>query len=179
MNLFFRRKLLVALLMLLPLLASALASYAATVTEQDALDGENKPWEESAINLPAPPKKEALLSFYVSPIATIDFAIDAKSLSIDKDGVVRYTLVATSRTGATNISYEGIRCQSSEKKLYAFGQSDGSWSRARRDVWDAIRESGANRQHATLALEYFCEGGGVAGIAETIVERLRRKKPLR
>lgn len=175
MNLLIRCKLLLAILMALPLLANA----GATIAEQDALDGENKSWEESAVNLPAPPKKENLFSFYVSPIATIDFAVDAKSVSVDKDGVVRYTLVATSRTGATNISYEGIRCQSAEKKLYAFGQSDGSWSRARRDAWDVIRESGANRQHATLALEYFCDGGSVAGKAETIVERLRRKKPLR
>jgi hypothetical protein len=174
MILLIRRNLLAAMLMFSPLVASAI-----TVAEQDALDGENKAWAESAVNLPAPPKKENLLSFYVSPTATIDFSVDAKSLSVDKDGVVRYTLVATSRTGATNISYEGIRCQSAEKKLYAFGQSDGSWSRARRDAWDVIRESGANRQHATLALEYFCDGGGVAGKAETIVERLRRKKPLR
>jgi len=174
MILLIRRNLLAAMLMFSPLVASAI-----TVAEQDALDGENKAWAESAVNLPAPPKKENLLSFYVSPTATIDFSVDAKSLSVDKDGVVRYTLVATSRAGATNISYEGIRCQSAEKKLYAFGQSDGSWSRARRDAWDVIRESGANRQHATLALEYFCDGGGVAGKAETIVERLRRKKPLR
>jgi hypothetical protein len=174
MNLLIRRKLLAAVLMFLPMLASAI-----TIAEQDALDGENKAWAESAVILPIPPKKENLLSFYVSPTATIDFSVDAKSLSVDKDGVVRYTLVATSRAGATNISYEGIRCQSAEKKLYAFGQSDGSWSRARRDTWDVIRESGANRQHATLALEYFCDGGGVAGKAETIVERLRRKKPLR
>lgn len=177
MNLSIRRGLLPAILM--SMLIPALASAATTIAEQDALDGEKPAWQESAVNLPAAPKKENLLSFYVSPTATIDFSIDAKSVSVDKDGVVRYTLVAASRTGATNISYEGIRCQSAEKKLYAFGQPDGSWSRARRDVWDVIRESGANRQHATLALEYFCEGGSIAGKAETIVERLRRKKPLR
>jgi hypothetical protein len=176
MNSFIRRSQLLAMLMCLPVLAIA----ATTIAEQDALDGETlATWEESAVTLPAPPKKENLLSFYVSPTSTIEFTVDAKSLSVDKDGVVRYTLVATSRSGATNVSYEGIRCQSAEKKLYAFGQTDGSWSRARRDTWDVIRESGANRQHATLALEYFCDGHSVAGKAETIVERLRRKKPLR
>lgn len=175
MNPLKRPCLLLAFLITLPTLATA----AATIAEQDALDGEKPVWQESAINLPAAPKKENLLSFYVSPTATIDFSIDSKSLSVDKDGVVRYTLVAVSRTGATNISYEGIRCQSAEKKLFAFGQPDGSWSRARRDAWDVIRENNANRQHATLALEYFCEGGSVAGKVETIVERLRRKKPLK
>lgn len=111
MNLFTRLSLLPAILMVMPALAFA----AATVAEQDALDGEKPAWQESAINLPAAPKKENLLSFYVSATATIDFSIDAKSVSIDKDGVVRYTLVAASRTGATNISYEGICCQSAEK----------------------------------------------------------------
>ena len=42
-----------------------------------------------------------------------------------------------------------------------------------------VAVGGGNRQHAALALEYFCEGGRVAGKAETIVERLRRKKTLR
>lgn len=179
MNHFIRLSLLPLMLLSAPALLPTVASAASSVAEQDILDGEKQAWQESVITLPAAPKKENLLSFYVSATATIDFLIDAKSVSIDKDGVVRYTLVAASRAGATNISYEGIRCQSAEKKLYAFGQPDGSWSRAKRDAWDVIRDTGANRQHATLALEYFCEGGSVAGKAETIVERLRRKKPLR
>ena len=121
---------------------------------------------EIDLPLPAAPKKE-------------NFALDGQSLSVDTDGVVRYVLVVTSRAGATNSSYEGIRCPTGEKKLIALGQADGSWSRARHDRWEPITEGGGNRQHAALALEYFCEGGRVAGKAETIVERLRRKKTLR
>jgi hypothetical protein len=88
-------------------------------------------------------------------------------------------LVVTSQSGASNISYEGIRCSTGEKKLYAIGQTNGSWSVARKDVWDTIIDRGINRQHAALAKDYFCETGMVAGKAEIIVDRLRKKKALR
>jgi hypothetical protein len=147
--------------------------------QQNDADGADPAWKENDIALPASPKKENLMTFYVSPTATIRFAIDAQSVSVDKDGVIRYTLVATSSAGASNISYEGIRCETAEKKLYAFGQADGSWTRSKRGNWDQITSIGANRQHAALVQDYFCEGHTIAGRAAIIVERLRTNKPLR
>ena len=134
---------------------------------------------ESPVVLPAPAQKNNLLSFYVSPTTTLDFAVDAKSVSVTEEGTVRFVLVVTSQSGASNISYEGIRCSTGEKKLYAIGQTNGSWSVARKDVWDPIIDRGINRQHAALAKDYFCEMGMVAGKAEVIVDRLRKKKALR
>ncbi len=134
---------------------------------------------ESEVTLPAAPQKASLLPFYVSPTATLDFAIDAKSLSVSPEGIVRYTLVITSKAGASNISYEGIRCSSSEKKLYATGKPDGGWTPSRRDAWSPIWDVGANRQHAALVKDYFCEGKTVAGKADTIIDRIRTKKPLK
>jgi len=92
---------------------------------------------------------------------------------------VRFTLVITSKTGASNISYEGIRCATEEKKLYATGKPDGSWSPSRRDIWSPISDVGANRQHAALMKDYFCEGNTIAGKAEAIIERIRRQKLLK
>ena len=155
----------------LPLCSDAIAQ------QDDTAADSAKP--ESELILPAAPHKANLLPFYVSPTATLDFAIDGKSLSVTEDGIVRFTLVITSAAGATNISHEGIRCSTYEKKRYATGQQDGSWSPARRDVWEPIRDMGANRQHAALAKDYFCDGEGVSGKAAAIVDRLRRKKTLR
>jgi hypothetical protein len=86
--------------------------------------------------------------------------------------------VAKSQEGATNISYEGIRCQSFERKLYAFGRADGSWSRSRRDQWEPIINNAANRQHAALAKDYFCEEKAIAGKAENMVRRIRYQQTL-
>ncbi|HEX2604138.1 MAG TPA: CNP1-like family protein [Oxalicibacterium sp.] len=141
-------------------------------------DDENRPWQEIAVQLPAPPKDENLLPFYVSPTATQKFFVDAKSISVGSDNVVRYTLVSISEEGAKNVTYEGIRCETFEKKIYAIGEEDGSWARSRRNQWEGIVRGFANRQHAALAKDYFCENTSVAGKAESIVYRLKNKKTL-
>lgn len=158
------------------LLANTLASAQSRFDEE--LDDEEKTWQEIAIQLPAAPAPENLLPFEVSATATQTFAIDAKSLTVGSDGVVRYTMVSKSQGGATNVSYEGIRCESFEKKLYAFGRPDGSWSRSRRDKWEPITGGIANRQHAALARDYLCQEKMVAGSAEEMVRRIRYQNSL-
>jgi hypothetical protein len=153
----------------------AAAAHAQSRFEEDFND-QDKPWQEIAIQLPAAPKAENLLPFYSSP--TQSFSIDASSIAVGSDGVVRYILVATSEGGARNVSYEGIRCQAYERKLYAFGQQDGTWTRSRRDQWERITGNALNRQHAVLAKDYFCEQLTVAGKAEQMVARIRENKPL-
>jgi hypothetical protein len=145
---------------------------------EEDFDDAAKPWQEVALQLPPAPLPENLLPVYVSATATQSFAIDGKSLTVGADGVIRFTLVATSPQGAKNISYEGIRCASFEKKLYAIGHNDGHWSRSRRDQWEPIVRNAANRQHATLALDYFCESRTVAGKAEAMLERIRENRAI-
>jgi hypothetical protein len=135
--------------------------------------------DPAPLMLPAAPAGENLLPFYVSPTTTMHSAVDASSVSITPDGVVRFTLVITSTEGARNVSHEGLRCKTAEKKLYATGSADGSWSPSRNNAWSRIRDAGANRQHAALFNDYFCDSGAVAGNAAAIVKRLRQKKTLR
>lgn len=159
------------------MLLCTLASRAQSQFDED-FDDKDKPWQEIAVQLPPAPKPENLVPFYVSATATQSFAVDAASVSVGTDGVVRYTLISTSAVGARNVSYEGIRCASYEKKLYAFGHPDGTWGRSRRDQWEGINGNAMNRQHAALAKDYFCEGGAVAGNANVILDRIRSKRPL-
>lgn len=158
-----------ALVFLLPLTLSAQEDQAAA----DKLD------DAAPLVLPAAPAQENLLPFYVSPTTTMNFAIDAPSVSVTPDGVIRYTLVITSAEGARNVSHEGMRCKTGERKLYATGSADGSWSASRNLAWSPIRDVGANRQYAALYKDYFCDSGSVAGKAAVIVKRIRQKKPLR
>ncbi|HEY0846993.1 MAG TPA: CNP1-like family protein [Noviherbaspirillum sp.] len=159
------------------LLANIAAAHAQSQFEED-FDDQDKPWQEIAVQLPPVPKTENLVNFYVSPTATQTFAIDTNSLTVGTDGVIRYTLIATSDAGAKSISYEGIRCATYERKLYAFGQPDGSWSRSRRDQWERIQTHAANRQHAALVKDYFCEEKTIAGKADDIIKRIRHHQTL-
>ncbi|MCL2345947.1 MAG: CNP1-like family protein, partial [Desulfobulbus sp.] len=76
--------------------------------------------------------------------------------------------------GARNVTYEGMRCQTREWRVYASGRADGSWSKARRAEWLPIRDEAVNRYHAALFLDYFCVGGNIVDDADTARKALRR-----
>lgn len=137
-------------------------------------DSDEKPWAEVEAQLPAFPQPENLVPFFVSAMSDNKFLIDAESLSVASDGVVRFTLVIVSPSGARNISYEGIRCATGESRIYAFGRSDSTWSKARSDQWRKIRENSLNRHHAELFSEYFCVVGVTLRDADEARQVLRQ-----
>ncbi len=146
-------------------------------TFETDFDEENKPWTEMQTQLPAAPQPADLVVFPVSGATNYTFAIDRKSISIGSDGVFRYSLVATSPSGARNVSYEGIRCETQERKIYATGRPDGSWVRARNAGWVRIEEVGNNRQQAALMKDVFCPDFYPAQNLGEIQDRLRRRAP--
>ncbi len=137
-------------------------------------DREVTSWNEMQAQLPPYPRDGTLLPLNVSAVTTHRFFVDANSVSTGKDGVVRYTLVIKTSGGATNVSFEGIRCETREQKYYAIGRADGSWVRARNPQWRRIEFQQVNAHHITLYGEYACEGKFVKGSAEQIVRALRR-----
>jgi hypothetical protein len=122
-------------------------------------DYESKRWQEFEVQLPAAPRQESLLSFYVSAATENRFFVDGSTLGVGKEGVVRYVLVVLTPGGARNVTFEGIRCETRERRIYASGRQDGSWSKARKNEWVRIQDAYANRHHAALFLDYFCPMG--------------------
>jgi hypothetical protein len=119
---------------------------------------EEKPWAEIEVQLPPFPEKENLIPFRVGAKAETKFLIDGNSLSVGADSVVRYTLLVISPSGAQSISYEGMRCATAERRLYAFGRSDKTWSKARGNQWGKI-QGDSNNHHVELFTNYFCTVG--------------------
>ncbi len=126
-----------------------------------------KKWRDSEFALPAPPIEASLAEFQAGVASTNRFFVDLSSLAITAEGVVRYVLLVESSSGVRTVSYEGIRCESRERRIYALGRSDGSWVKARNTEWARIRETAINRQHAVLYLQYFCPDGIIVPNAET------------
>lgn len=133
-----------------------------------------KPWVEIQQQLPAYPKEENLLPFYVSATTDNQFFVDSASISVGKDEVVRYALLVKSAQGASNLSFEGMRCATHEKKIYAFGRADGTWTKARFSKWEAIAYQDKNRQHHVLYDDFFCSGGIVIANPEQAIGNFKR-----
>ncbi|NJD34091.1 MAG: hypothetical protein FIA96_04535 [Betaproteobacteria bacterium] len=139
-------------------------------------DEDPGPWAEEVIELPAFPVDANLIEIAVSAVTANRFFVDGASIRPGQDGVVRYTLVVRTAGGATNVSFEGIRCKTGEYRLYASGRADGSWAPARLTDWRRIENKAANRQHAALNREFFCPVGSPIATADEGRDALRRGK---
>ena len=106
-----------------------LAAFALPAPAQRSLDDDfddaKKTWKEIEATMPGYPKTETLVPFNGGGASGHRFFIDEPSLSIGADGVGRYTLVVKTTGGATNVTYEGIRCEERHQKTYAVGQASG------------------------------------------------------
>lgn len=114
-------------------------------------------WMDAEIQIPESPPSTELKPFFVSNHTPLTFAIDAQSLSIGKDDVIRYVLVITSPSGAKQVNYEGLRCEKYEWRLYATLQAEGKWARTPNSRWQVVKSNTYNRYHAALIQDAFCE----------------------
>ena len=163
-------------------LALLLALFTGIVQAQPAAplrfeqDYDTKEWKEIEVALPAFPQQVKLLPFRVTP-SNFDFFVDAASLSVASDGVVRFTLVARSASGGENVTFEGIRCSSRERRTYAFGRADNTWSKARSNAWTFFDARGRITQYITLASDFFCPAGNIIRDAQEGIDALRWGHP--
>jgi hypothetical protein len=114
------------------------------------------PWEEITASLPPYPKDENLVQFNVSSATANRYLIDIASLSVGKDGVVRYTVVIASPRGARTVNFEGIRCDPAEYKIYGFGQENGTWNENKRAAWQPFKQRSLLSYHKALFEDHFC-----------------------
>jgi len=139
-----------------------------------SLARKNEEWEEVAVQLPRPAQDEDLLEFFTpSGWQRHQLFIDARSLRVDPDGVVRYTAVIRASGGARNVSYEGIRCKTGERRIYAHGRTSGQWADAKASRWEKIRFGVPGEYQSALFLDYFCVDGMVVRDVATATRTLR------
>ena len=133
----------------------------------------DKPWVEQLAQLPAYPDAKSLLAFDAGSVTSNQYLVDTTSIKIGEDGVIRFSLVIKSSTGVLNVSYEGIRCATSERKLYALGRDDKTWIQPRISEWqklDFVRQFYAQRE---LAKNIFCPHGQTASSTEDAIQALK------
>ena len=108
---------------------------------------------ETAVAPPAFPQRGKLIEFPLADAAGFHFFVDGSTLSVDQRGIVRYVLVAQSPSGAQNVTFEGLRCEAAQHRIYATGQSDRTWLPAQTS-WQPV--ANARRWQRALFQEYFC-----------------------
>ncbi|KVE39896.1 CNP1-like family protein [Burkholderia sp. TSV86] len=135
-------------------------------------------WTENKVEtLPPLPQTGNLLPFNVSQNTPLQFFVDSKSLDVGTDGIVRYTIVVTSPSGARNVNYEGIRCDTYEWRQYAGLNADhDDWDRTVETDWRRIENGELNAYRSALYRDYFCDNKIPAGQTSTILDNIRHHR---
>jgi len=134
---------------------------------------EEKPFTEDVLNLPGFPDDAALIEIRPRGHSKNRFYIDRNSVSLGADRVVRYTAVIKSPSGVANVSYEGMRCKTSEYKVYAYGTRDRTWATTRKPKWQDVDGTTANLRYS-LRVDYLCDIEAVGGRnAKELIARLK------
>lgn len=145
----------------------------------DSIDFTETPFREEGVKLPPPPKPEDLVVFDAGPTQrAFTYSVDSASLTVGADGVVRYTLVARSDLGAMNVTYEGIRCATRERRVYAYARNDGKWVEPRQSGWNKIAGPPLDVHIYVLYNDFFCPGrSGIRDAAEGLAALKRGRHP--
>lgn len=142
------------------LLILCIAMLPTVLLAQGAEDNETDPSpQEKPVTYPAPPLDEHLSALYLGEAVSNRFSVDRKSVTVESNGEVRYTLVVISAGGVRSAAYEGIRCETRELRRYATLRNGTTWIPSRNLNWSRITESPGHRQHAVLYLNFFCPNG--------------------
>lgn len=139
---------------------------------REGTDTHERP-REIALTLPAYPRDEDLIEFTAGPAGSHRYFVDIRSISIGTDGIVRYSVVVRAAGGAVNVFYEGLRCASAEKRLYALGRANRQWSEAKRSEWTEIRFFNSNDYQAILFREALCPDRDVVRDRNAAISALR------
>ncbi|MCK9259054.1 MAG: CNP1-like family protein [Azoarcus sp.] len=154
-----------------PALLSVLPS--SNVFAQESFEDRVANWTEGDVVMPAAPSEGSLQEFFVSASSPNRFMFDRDTLTVGADGVVRYVLVIRTPGGAENVTFEGIRCNTNERRIYASRSNRSEWVPVKGSEWVPILDNTYNRPRAALAYELFCDGPAPPRSVDEVLRRLK------
>lgn len=118
-------------------------------------------WKELDTTLPPLPESDAFRALPSQiPNTSLEIRLDPDSIRVGEDGVIRYAMAIRSPSGASNLFYEGLRCETKAFKTYAYASSDRKWAEMDQAGWQDLTADGSARYRLFLYKNYFC---GLAG----------------
>lgn len=150
----------------------ALCALIATQTYAQLVDLDPD-WKEQIVAPPATYRVDRLIAIEMPRYVTMKIGLDPDSLTISKDGIVRYVVVATSEGGSRSAMFEGIWCRTGEVKVYARHGSDGKWSPVEDAQWRPLSGNQRSMHALALARQGVCNGrSAAASSADAIIRKL-------
>jgi hypothetical protein len=137
-------------------------------------DGNKAIWQESGTELPAFPQRANLIPL-VAPEQSQgnEYFIDASSLLLGTDAVMRFTVVIVSPSGAVNVLHQGLACEPEVIKTYGYGTSTGIMVQRSQPSWRPIIRDGVMGYQFVLMDRYLCDETRRSTTVANALTRLR------
>jgi hypothetical protein len=132
-----------------------------------------EPWKEGEVTLPDYPDDGDLVEMTI-PSRGNRFTtyIDAKTLQVGDDYVVRYVVVIRSDRGVDNVIAEGLRCDTREYREYGYGSGDKLEPVTRK--WRVITATpGPFGYRMAMSDDFACQYSRLPYDRDTIVKRVK------
>jgi len=132
-------------------------------------------WKERDAKPPATFRTDKLVPVDMPRYVSVQVGIDPDSMTVGEDGIVRYVVVAVSRSGNINAAFEGIWCRTGQVKVYARAGNDKVWDDETAPQWTALSGNQRSKHGLALARQGVCEGRSAAAhSAQAIIGKLRQ-----
>jgi len=119
-------------------------------------------WEELKDDLPELlPNIEDMTKIQIDQIRHFNIYIDEKTLTVNEsDRVTRYWIKLKPKRGKGSLTYEAIRCETNQYKVYAYGYPDRKVKikALKKTKWHTFKSFRRGDLRAGLAQDYFCAG---------------------
>lgn len=155
----------------------AMGALSAAVVFAQTVDPDQPEWIEAEAPPPPAFQLDKLVQVDVDVRGSLRYGVDPAAVSIGKDGVVRYVMVARSPSGAMTAMYEGLRCSTAEFKLYA-RYNDGRWSAVASPQWQSLFESTRVKHPLALAKQGGCDNKAPPTSVQEMVRKLKNPSPI-
>lgn len=144
----------------------------ATASAFAQLAADHPDWNEGEVPPPPAFDVKRLVTLDMPRPSALTIGIDPATLSIGRDGIVRYVVVAASPSGAMNVMYEGIRCTTAQHRVYARYHGDSGWTPNSQTAWQSLHEPMRSRHPLYLARAGVCTGAAPNSSVDRIVRSL-------
>jgi hypothetical protein len=134
-------------------------------------------WSEGPVPDAPQLRTESLIPIDIQGFDT-RFGVDPASISVGKDGVVRFVFIATSRAGTVNAFYEGVHCAKATYRLYARHSPSQGWKQVDAE-WKPLNEDFEGRYAYQVARAGVCSGRVPGGNRDQIVSALKTRPDIK
>ena len=130
-------------------------------------------WQEEIGGRPPEFDVRRLIPIDLPAHVGVRMGIDPETLSIGKDGVVRYVVVASGSGGAQTVLYEAIRCSTAQYRRLARHSPEGGWTVLAGSEWTALHGRLPSVHPLVIARSGICEGAAPNRSTADMIRDLR------